>query len=112
MVNIKIMRSESGRIYGVTVTGHAGYATYGSDILCSAISVLTLSTINGLEQVVQAKIEQSVSEGQTYFVLTEQNDENTMAASQILLQSFSNAVYNIANENPNYVTAAYEEVKK
>ncbi len=112
MIAINILHDQAHHVLGAKIRGHAGKATYGSDVICSAVSVLALSTINGLEHVAHAKIEKSVGEGDIYFRLAAQNDENAMAASQILLQSFANAIQNIAEENAEYVTAAYEEVKK
>lgn len=35
---------------GITVTGHANTAPYGSDIVCSAVSALTLTLIRGLRE--------------------------------------------------------------
>ena len=37
-----------GRFTGFHVKGHAGYAEEGSDIVCSAISVLTTTCVNAL----------------------------------------------------------------
>jgi uncharacterized protein YsxB (DUF464 family) len=35
---------------GFEVSGHAGYAKRGEDIVCAAISVLTINTINSIEK--------------------------------------------------------------
>ena len=37
-------------IVGFQTEGHAGYADAGSDIVCAAISVLVINTINSVEQ--------------------------------------------------------------
>ena len=34
---------------GFTCTGHAGYAESGNDIVCAAVSVLVINTINAIE---------------------------------------------------------------
>lgn len=39
------------REYKISVVGHAGYASAGQDIVCAAISALTLTLIQGLEQI-------------------------------------------------------------
>lgn len=112
MIHIQIFKDSTQRVSGVKISGHAGQATYGSDVICSAVSVLALSTINGLKQVAGAKVQKKVDEGDICFSLVEENDENIMAAAQILLKSFSNAIENMAKENPDYVIAVYEEVEK
>jgi len=37
----------------IELNGHSGYATKGSDIVCSAITTVTFSTINLLEKINQ-----------------------------------------------------------
>ena len=39
-------KSGSHEIVGFQTEGHAGYADAGSDIVCAAISVLVINTIN------------------------------------------------------------------
>lgn len=40
---------KSGQYTGFTLEGHAGYAEEGEDIVCAAISVLSLNTLNSIE---------------------------------------------------------------
>lgn len=47
----------------ITVTGHANYAEMGKDIVCSAISTLTQTLIQAVEQLTEDKIEYSISPG-------------------------------------------------
>lgn len=39
----------SGQYTGFTIKGHAGYADEGQDIVCAAVSVLSLNTLNSIE---------------------------------------------------------------
>ncbi|MBE5853996.1 MAG: ribosomal-processing cysteine protease Prp [Lachnospiraceae bacterium] len=41
---------EDGSYTGFTVFGHAGYDDIGNDIVCAAISMLTINTVNSLEE--------------------------------------------------------------
>lgn len=36
-------------VYRIKFNGHAGYAKHGEDIVCSAVSLLTLNTFNSIE---------------------------------------------------------------
>jgi len=38
------------RITAVTVEGHAGYAEAGQDIVCAAVSAITIGTVNSAEK--------------------------------------------------------------
>ena len=49
MTKITIYRNENREVERFTCTGHAGYAEYGTDIVCASISVLVINTINSIE---------------------------------------------------------------
>ena len=49
MIKVSVFK-DSGQYRGFRSEGHAGYAEEGYDIICSAVSVLTINTINSLEQ--------------------------------------------------------------
>ncbi len=55
MININIVRDESGFIWQYIVEGHAGFAESGRDIICSAVSVVAYTGINALEELVGIK---------------------------------------------------------
>ena len=42
---------------GFTCTGHAGYADSGSDIVCAAVSVLVINTINAMDSLANEEME-------------------------------------------------------
>ncbi|MDD2957846.1 MAG: ribosomal-processing cysteine protease Prp [Lachnospiraceae bacterium] len=54
MISITVFRS--GHQYrGFVSKGHAGFAEEGYDIICAAVSVLTINTINSMEQFTDEK---------------------------------------------------------
>ena len=50
MTAVLLKKTKNGRYTGFTCTGHAGYADSGYDIVCSAVSVLVINTINAVER--------------------------------------------------------------
>ena len=42
---------------GFSVSGHAGFAKSGKDIVCAAVSTLAINTVNSIENLTEAKIE-------------------------------------------------------
>lgn len=56
MVNVKISRHNT-RITKVELKGHAGYAKYGKDIVCSAISAIASTALLGLIRVSSQNVE-------------------------------------------------------
>ncbi|MFC6181972.1 ribosomal-processing cysteine protease Prp [Lactiplantibacillus daowaiensis] len=55
MIQATISRNPIGQVTGFRLTGHADSGAYGQDIVCAAVSVLAISTINGIEQVAHLK---------------------------------------------------------
>ncbi|MCR5546227.1 MAG: ribosomal-processing cysteine protease Prp [Lachnospiraceae bacterium] len=49
MITVTIFRKEN-QITGIKSIGHAGYADYGQDIVCAAVSVLLINTMNSIEK--------------------------------------------------------------
>ncbi len=49
MVRVTILKNKQGDYTGFTFLGHAGYAEHGSDIVCAAVSVLVINTLNSIE---------------------------------------------------------------
>lgn len=88
MIEINLFAKDE-RIYKVTVSGHANYAKAGSDIVCAAISMLTIATINGLTEVVglsENDVLQQMSEGYTAFSIPDTlTDLETMKVDTLLM---------------------------
>ena len=88
MINILILKSKQN-ILTIEANGHSGYAESGSDIVCSAISTLLESLINGLIEVVKIKPDYKIDEEIPYLSVTLPNDlsKDKMKESQILMKS-------------------------
>lgn len=66
MIKVLVIKTQKeDRINNVTIKGHADYAENGSDIVCSAVSALTLGTINSVESLlkIDLKPEQNLKSG-------------------------------------------------
>ena len=50
MIEVLIQRDKAQNITGFKVSGHALFAEAGNDIICSAVSMLTINTLNAIEQ--------------------------------------------------------------
>lgn len=49
MIRVSIFRDDTDMITGYRVKGHAGYDDSGQDIVCAAVSILVINTINSIE---------------------------------------------------------------
>ncbi len=50
MTKITITKSSDDNFRKIECIGHAGFADRGEDIVCAAISVLTINTLNSIEK--------------------------------------------------------------
>ena len=49
MTTITITKTSSDKYRSIECNGHAGFADYGNDIVCAAVSVLTINLINSID---------------------------------------------------------------
>ena len=70
MITIEIRKS--GDSYaGFSSKGHAGYAEEGYDIICAAVSALTVNTINSIEQFTDDAFKAEAADGMVRWKFTE-----------------------------------------
>ena len=62
MIRVKFYLDADKRYKGFAIQGHAGYAAYGSDIVCAAVSALSTNTVNSLEAFSSDQIETRTEE--------------------------------------------------
>ncbi len=49
MITVTVFRSDTGTYKGFRCKGHAGFAERGQDVVCAAVSVLVINTVNSIE---------------------------------------------------------------
>ena len=98
MISAEFFCNEEHRLDGFRIEGHAGYADSGYDIICSAVSVLTLNTVNSIDRLTDDyfEFEQDEDEGLMMLRMKEFSE-----ASEILLRSMRIGIEGIAEEYGN-----------
>lgn len=88
MIEINIEK-EKDKIVAIEACGHSGYAEAGKDIVCSAVSTLTQTLINGLIEVVGINVSYEIDEKKPYLSvrLPKKLSADKMKESQILMLS-------------------------
>ena len=61
---------KNGVYYGFKETGHTGFASEGEDILCAAISAMTMLIINAIEVSYASDVNYSIDEDTTDITVT------------------------------------------
>ena len=72
MIVVKVKYNQSS-VCEVTITGHANYADFGKDIVCSSVSSIVITTVNGIDSVVSGFL--TVEEKKDQMKLIVQRDE-------------------------------------
>ena len=49
MIKVSIYKNDEGKMIGFRLSGHAGYAEHGQDIVCAAVSALVINAMNSIE---------------------------------------------------------------
>ncbi len=68
MTKVTFFRS-GGVFYGFEEHGHTGYGEEGDDILCAALSSMTMLIINTVEVAYASDVEYSIDEGATHIMV-------------------------------------------
>lgn len=107
MIKIKIF-TKNAKTCGYEISGHAGYAIEGKDIVCAAISVLGINTANAIDALTETPIQAQVDEsGYLKVMLTTTIDSK----AQVLLDAFSLGAQEIYNDyGKTYIHVEFEEV--
>ena len=68
MVKIAFFKRD-GVYYGFRETGHADFDEAGKDIVCAAVSAMTMLVINAIEVSYASDVEYTVNEGATHIMV-------------------------------------------
>ena len=83
---------------GITVSGHAGYAEKGKDIVCSAVSILEQTLLRSLETLTVDEVQ--IARGYGY---TDIRFKNLSKEGKLLADSFFVGISDIAVKYPDFV---------
>ncbi|MBS5932545.1 MAG: ribosomal-processing cysteine protease Prp [Clostridiales bacterium] len=88
MITISFTHNANGVYNGFKTKGHAGYAESGYDIVCSAVSVLIINTINSIETFTSDQFDLiggDVTSKIEFVILSEVSKESTLLLNSLAL---------------------------
>lgn len=107
MIQAHFYRSDSVGIYSVTITGHANSGPYGFDLVCAAVSALSIGAVNSLAELggYSPNVEIEEAEGGYLSIsLPASINESQRHTSLILLESLLLSLRSVADEYPDYLS--------
>jgi len=110
MIHAVIFQNKTKECIGFQLEGHAGYAEEGQDIVCAAISVLVINTINAIEAYTEDDF--SVVSDETEAILSCHFRKKPSHDAALLLKAMILGLSDmIADENyEEYIDLTFEEV--
>ena len=104
MINISLFRNQTGQLTGFSVSGHAGYAEAGADIVCASVTTAAFTAVNGLTDVIGIETEVTMQEGYLSCKMPEALAREKRQMADVLLESMVLSFQNIAEQYGAYVS--------
>lgn len=105
-----IFKRKCNYLVSFDINGHAGYDYEGYDIVCSAISALSITISNGITEIVGVKAEISEHEGYLNLDLKDQS-QMQVEKCQVLMETMLLGVKNIEDNYRDYIKLEVKEVQ-
>lgn len=109
MTSVCLFRKR-GRIVGFTAEGHTGYAEEGSDIVCSAVSVLTQTALLGLTELLKLDPVWTMKDGSLSCMLPADIDRPAREKAEIILETMALGLSSICDSYGDYIKLKEREV--
>jgi uncharacterized protein len=109
MIKITVKRKKDNSILGFVVEGHAKYDKSGQDIVCSAVSALSYTTVAGLVNLAGGCDHQE-DEGFMEIFLKEDLDASQKQTGSIILETMYIGFKQIENSYRQYIRINEKEV--
>ncbi len=113
MTAVTLLRAQE-MFCGFQCEGHTGYAEAGIDIVCAAVSALTLTCVNALESVanIQVKVKRRPKNAYLQVLLPENLNLEQQHDSQVLLKCLQQGIGDLAEQYPKHVHLSIQEWRK
>lgn len=103
MITCKIKRKK-GNISSVSITGHSEYEDVGRDIVCAAVSALSIAAVNGLTTFVKIEVKYEIKDdGFLEFELPEMIEYEKVLQSNAILETLYLGLKSIELEYSKYI---------
>lgn len=89
MITVELFLDENEQLRSFRISGHAGAAPYGEDIVCSAISVLSQTAVVGLEHFLSIPPTIEVQDGFLRCTLPEKLNSKEKEVAQVILKTMA-----------------------
>lgn len=109
MIKAQFHRDQNGRIVSFIVKGHAGSGPYGYDIVCAAVSAVTIGTVNGIDAIAGFQPQVAMDNDNGGYLSVKITTDKSMTdhqkdAAQILLENLLLEMQSIQKQYAQFVS--------
>lgn len=110
MIKVLIHQTDQKKIDFFTVSGHADFAEYGSDIVCAGVSAVTFGTVNAIEELTKVVpiIEQGGEGGYLRCEIPEGLSKTNSEKIQLLLKGMLVSLQTIERDYNDYIKITFK----
>lgn len=89
MIYIVVDKSSNERVTAVEIIGHAGYAEHGQDIVCAAVSAISIGAVNSVEKLLGINLQATIDEdkGSLQWYVPQVTDKSLDQQLQLLMRA-------------------------
>jgi len=109
MVQVCVLR-QAGQPVGFEAKGHAEFSEEGFDIVCSAVSALTQTTVLGLHELLKLDMGLSMEDGHIHCILGRDCTAEQCRDAALLLNTMILGLRSIENTYGEYLSITEREV--
>ena len=110
MIKVVIKRDRAGSIRSLDISGHAGYAAAGSDIICSAVSAIAYTAAGSLGELAGLERCFCEEEGRMTISLPDGMTERRELTAAIIMETAAIGLKQVELAYGKYVKVLEEEV--
>ncbi len=112
MIHVQVKRDQHHHITEVIIDGHAGYAKSGYDLVCAAVSSVTVGTANAIEALLSVEVVKAVGDsGFLHFMVPAIADVQRLKEVQLLLEAMIVTLNTIADSHTDEVKSVSKYIQ-
>ncbi len=105
MIRVSIVRNAvDGRMNRFSISGHAAYDEHGKDIVCAAISAVSIGTVNSIEKLTGIELPAEMKDGWLSSRIPDIPDQHTESQVQLLLSSMQEMLTSISQSYSEHIS--------
>lgn len=105
MITVTVKRDvHTQTVQQVSISGHALYDDYGKDIVCAAVSSVSINIINAVETLLDVPLDAEQRSGQLVCRVPDLPEQKTAEHVQLLMETLVFSLKSIAEEYPSFVS--------